>query len=518
MEPVHVLLVEDNDGDADLIHESLGRANRSVVLERVDRIQAALERIRAGAVDVVLLDLTLPDASGLQGMIRIPAAAPSVALVVLTGTADASLGQRALQDGAQDFLRKGEIDGASLDRALRQARDRQDHLERTRQLAEEHAGRVAAEVAQRRAQWLADVGKQLSASVDEEATLASVQQVAVPAFCVSCTLHLPAADAPAPPDPPDLDLAESHRTGRTIDRSRDAGACSVTVPLAVAGRVFGAARFGWADPQDSETVQLAHELALRTAMAIDNARLYGIAREASRVREEFLSVASHELRTPLHGLCLHIDLMEQDILDEAFSRAQLADRLRKIALHSQRMVQLVGVLFDASLIESGQLAIARSHIDLVEVARETIEVFRASAASSDCAVTLEGDLTVAGDWDRLRMEQVFSNLITNAIKYGAGQPIGMVVERLGGDVSVSVRDGGGGIPSQDHERVFDRFQRANGAKEIPGLGLGLYVTRQIIEAHGGTIAVLCSSPAGTTFQLRMPLVATMTAIHHSGGD
>ncbi|MEJ7597554.1 MAG: hybrid sensor histidine kinase/response regulator [Kofleriaceae bacterium] len=504
-------MVEDNDGDAELIRESLtGRYNR-VVFDRVERVETALQRISETPVDVVLLDLTLPDSSGLAGLVRLRAAAPAVALVVLTGTTDDQLGQRALLLGAQDFLQKGEVDGASLDRALRHARTRQDYLDRTRQLAEESAGRVIAEAAHRRSQWLADAGKRLSASVDEAATLASFYSVVVPDFCEKCSLHLDPSGGNTNVVLLDPGLLDAYRSGKTIDDASLSIGASVSVPLTVAGRVFGAVKFEWSTPQDHLVVLLAEDLALRVAMAIDNARLYGAAQAAILVRDDFLSIASHELRTPLATLEMLAHLMEQELCAGTVSNAQLSERVRRIGTQTHRMGQMIGVLLDASMITSGQLNMFPEPLDLVAVIRGTLETFKTAADAARCDLALEGDDRIDGEWDRLRMEQVFANLITNALKYGPGQPVRVVVERSGADVTVSVTDGGRGIRSEDHERVFDRFQRGAGTGKIPGLGLGLYVTRQIVVAHGGSIAVLASSTTGTSFGLRLPLTVKASA-------
>ncbi len=499
--PVQVLLVEDNDGDAELIRESLtGRYNR-VVVERVERVETALQRISEIPVDVVLLDLTLPDSSGLAGLVRLRAAAPSVALVVLTGTTDDQLGQRALLLGAQDFLQKGEVDSVSLDRALRHARTRQDYLDRTRQLAEESAGRVIAEVAHRRSQWLADAGKRLSASVDEAATLASFYSVVVPDFCERCSLHLDPSGGNPNVALLDPGLLDAYRNGKTIDDAALSIGASVSVPLTVADRVFGAVKFEWSTPQDHLVVVLAEDLALRVAMAIDNARLYGAAQAAILVRDDFLSIASHELRTPLATLEMLAHLTEQELCTGTVSNAQLAERVRRIGTQTQRMGQMIGMLLDASMITSGQLNMFPEPLDLV-VIRGILETLKMAADAAQCELTLEGD-------DRI--EQVFANLITNALKYGPGQPVRVVVERSGTDVTVSVTDGGRGIRTEDHERVFERFQRGVGTRKLPGLGLGLYVTRQIVVAHGGSIAVLASSTMGTSFGLRLPLTTKASA-------
>jgi len=368
---VQVLLVEDDDADADLIRESLAELNGAVQVDRVSRVQAALARLGALQVDVILLDLTLPDAAGLDGLRLIRAAAPTVALVALTATADQRVGQQALFEGAQDVLPKESIDGPSLDRALRQARERQAFRDRTLELGEEKARRAAAESAQARAVWLAQ----------------------------------------------------------------------------------------------------------------ENARLYGAEQEAVRVREELLSCASHELRATLATLRRQIKLMQREHQLEAVSRKNLPEGLRKLEAASLQLERLISALLDPSQIDSGQLNLFRVPADLVEVARLAIEGFHAKAAEARCELTLSGDATASGSFDLLRMGQVFTNLITNALQHGAGKPVHVNVSQPEQDVNITVSDGGTGVDEP---------------------GLGLYVTRRIVEAHGGTIGVASRAGAGSTFTLSLP--------------
>jgi signal transduction histidine kinase len=144
-------------------------------------------------------------------------------------------------------------------------------------------------------------------------------------------------------------------------------------------------------------------------------------------------------------------------------------------------------------------------VDLTAVTREVLDQFAAELARAGCATELEAPHPVLGRWDPLRIEQVVANLLSNACKYGAGKPIRISVEVNGDRARLSVRDHGIGIAPADRERIFERFERAASARHYGGLGLGLYITRQVVEAHGGTIRVVSHTGAGSTFAVELPL-------------
>jgi len=143
--------------------------------------------------------------------------------------------------------------------------------------------------------------------------------------------------------------------------------------------------------------------------------------------------------------------------------------------------------------------------ELGEAAREIVERLRDSAAGAGCKLALQTSGAIEGRWDRLRVEQVLTNLISNAIKYASGQSIEISVERRDGDAFIEVRDHGPGLAEQDLPRIFERFERATSARHYGGLGLGLYVARQIVDAHGGSIAARNPPGGGASFTVRLPL-------------
>jgi signal transduction histidine kinase len=281
------------------------------------------------------------------------------------------------------------------------------------------------------------------------------------------------------------------------------GSC---LPLVARGRTLGAltlVRTSAERPFPDGEVGFAEELAHRAAMALDNANLYREAREAIRARDEFLSVASHELNTPLATLTLQLD---EILLRARNNERELPDRGVVLARRQvERLSRLVSNLLDVSRITSEQIQLRIAEVDLSAITREVLDQFAAEMARAGCATEIDASKPVMGRWDPLRIEQVIANLLSNACKYGAGKPIRVEVGMAGPRARLSVRDHGIGIAPADRERIFERFERAASARHYGGLGLGLYITRQVVEAHGGTIWVASHAGAGSTFSVELPL-------------
>jgi PAS domain S-box-containing protein len=225
------------------------------------------------------------------------------------------------------------------------------------------------------------------------------------------------------------------------------------------------------------------------------------AEEAIRLRDEFLSIASHELKTPLTALQLQVQGLEKKVaaIDPA-----LGVRLGRAARSGQRLADLIEALLDVSRIATGRFELRRQRFDLGEAVREVVERLRESARRDGCELILSVEDGLEGLWDRPRVEQVLNNLLTNAIRYGAGAPIEITLTAEGGEAVLRVRDNGPGIPEQDLKRIFGRFERASSMRNYGGLGLGLYVARQLIEAHGGTVSAQNPPSGGACFTVRLP--------------
>ncbi len=230
--------------------------------------------------------------------------------------------------------------------------------------------------------------------------------------------------------------------------------------------------------------------------------------EAVVARDTFLSIASHELKTPLTSLKMQIQL-RQRILKSGNSEFFSPEKLLSIAQSDDRQVNRINRLIDDMLdigrLNAGKLSLAKEEIDLCNLVTEAAERLEDLAAANGSKILLEKCDETLGQWDRFRLEQVFTNLLTNAVKYGKGQPVMVMITKDSQHAIVAIQDKGIGISKEDQERIFGQFERAIESKEISGLGLGLYIVKNILEAHGGSITVESSVGAGATFIVKLPL-------------
>jgi PAS domain S-box-containing protein len=235
----------------------------------------------------------------------------------------------------------------------------------------------------------------------------------------------------------------------------------------------------------------------------------GQAQEAVRLRDEFLSIAAHELRTPLTALQLQLDGLGQALAAvEPPARAgyaRVAARLDKALRNTARLTDLVNTLLDLSRIMGGRLRLRLEATDLAAVVRDVTEDFYDPSERAPCPVSIEAPERVVAVCDRSRFEQIFTNLLSNASKYGQGKPIAVRLHAGADGVELSVRDHGMGIAPDDLDRIFHKFERAAAARNHGGMGLGLYISRYLAEAHGGTIQVTSTLGDGATFVVRIPL-------------
>jgi PAS domain S-box-containing protein len=240
------------------------------------------------------------------------------------------------------------------------------------------------------------------------------------------------------------------------------------------------------------------------------------AQQAIRVRDEFLSIASHELRTPLTALQLQLESLAS-MLPE--SQGSLGPRLIKAVRQTDRLGRLIGNLLDVSRIMSGKLELDLEAFDFSDLVREVVDSFAEEATRARCKITLQTD-TACGRWDRLRMEQVVTNLLSNSLKYAPGAEVEIRLE-VGDVARLTVSDHGIGIAPEALSRIFGRFERAAPSRHYGGLGVGLYITRQIVSAHGGTIRVDSQLGKGSTFTVELPIAARATGVRvasHEGTD
>jgi PAS domain S-box-containing protein len=284
----------------------------------------------------------------------------------------------------------------------------------------------------------------------------------------------------------------------------------IVVPLPARGRIIGALALGRKAGEPSyreEDSALAEELARRVALAVDNARLYRESQEAVKVRDSFLSIAAHELKTPLTSLLGQAQLLQRRMQRESNLSERDQRAVSVVVAQAQRLNSLIGALLDVSRIEHGQLAIVRTPLNLSELVQQVASEVQPLFTAHQLIVTgAETPLPILGD--AVRIEQVLQNLLSNAVKYTPkGGEVRISLSQNEGMACVAVQDTGIGIPLTALPSLFQRFYRATNVGEhgIGGIGVGLYVVREIVTLHGGTVDVASDEGLGSTFTIRLPL-------------
>ncbi len=242
------------------------------------------------------------------------------------------------------------------------------------------------------------------------------------------------------------------------------------------------------------------------AASAEQCRLTHEAQAAVRVRDEFLSVAAHELRTPLTSLKLQLQLLYRQLRQPGPpDRTRMERGMDSCERQATRLSQLVDSLLDVSRLSTGRLELHLEPLELGEVTRELVHRFETEARAAGVEVTVDSPQPVHGRWDRLRLEQVLTNLVSNALKYGRGAPVDVRVRGDEAQAVLEVMDRGIGIAPEDARRIFGRFERAVSSRHYGGLGLGLFITHQLVEALGGEISVDSRPGEGSTFTVLLPL-------------
>ncbi|NPC83262.1 GAF domain-containing protein, partial [Pyxidicoccus fallax] len=411
--------------------------------------------------------------------------------------------------------------------------------------------------AEGRLRLLAESGALLATSLDPEATLREMARLVVPALADWCLVDLAEPDGTfrrvgvTHAAPEDTDLAKevqrfplrpdgNHHhppteallraeplliedfTPERIRRSTHSeeharvmqatGLLSlISVPLVARGSMLGVLTFFTTTrsgrrytPAD---VPLGAELAHRAALSMENARLYREAQEAIRLRDEFMSIASHELKTPLTPLSLKLQALARELArhPDAIPRRVVESYLEVGTRQVKKLSELVGDLLDVSRITTGRVTVTLEDVDVDALVREVLARYEPQAARAGSTLQLDCRASgFVGRWDRLRLEQVITNLVDNAVKYGSGNPIHVCLEETPGGARLKVRDEGIGIDPEYLPRLFGRFERAVSERHYGGLGLGLYITRTLVEMMGGHVRVESEPGKGSTFTVELP--------------
>ncbi|WPB78306.1 MEDS domain-containing protein [Archangium violaceum] len=231
---------------------------------------------------------------------------------------------------------------------------------------------------------------------------------------------------------------------------------------------------------------------------------------AVQARDEFLSVASHELNTPLTSLKLHVQSLTRSLSrgdGVSLTRQKVTSIIERTDRQLRRLSRLVSDLLDVSRIHAHKMELELEHMDLRELVEDVVDRISGEFTQIGVRLDVAPGPQMVGHWDRSRLEQVLINLLSNSLKYGAGKPVWLEMAADGARVSLSVKDQGTGLREEDRSRIFERFERAISAREAGGLGLGLYIAREIVQAHGGVISVESRLGEGSTFTVSLPLGA-----------
>lgn len=283
------------------------------------------------------------------------------------------------------------------------------------------------------------------------------------------------------------------------------------LPITIGDRTVGAISFcsSVAARYHERDLPWLRAFARTAASALENALLFEQAERAARaaqeavaLRDAFLSVAAHELRTPLNTLQLQVDGFLR--VAERTADARGMERLRRMRTQIGRLAGLISTLLDISRIAAGRLALEPTEFDLCALVRELVDRDDEQVRNMGCELRVELPGPVVGRWDRLRLDQTITNLLGNALKFGAGRPVRIAVEAVGDRARLLVEDQGVGIAPEDQERIFQRLERAVSARNFGGLGLGLWIVRQIVEAHAGTVRVESEPGQGARFTVELP--------------
>jgi signal transduction histidine kinase len=559
------LLVEDNPSDAELIAQRLDsladRADAAPVrLIQRGTVSSACAALRYWKVDVVILDLTLPDAQGLEALHRVRAASPETPVIALSGVADQALAIEALRSGAQDYLLKPPPDGPTLARILSYAVERQRLIQTIDSAA--HASALAAR------QWklLAEVSKALSSSSDATMAIPQVAKLIVPAVAdcfvlylvgdeeVSPTVelwHIDGLQAPALRDAieslltapgPTADGLLASLTSEEGEPSAmwDEALQTVYASLGLSSGTGVPVRFGnrgrgvfvlanvLGRPNGAADLDFTRSVAYRISMALEQGRLLRQAQRAVAARDRALSIVSHDLRNPLST----IQICARALLDpEPAPPSGIHHMGALIDRSAEWMQQIVEDLLDRASLDAGNLALHRRATPVAELFEAARSMFApvAEQHSIDLVLLRPSDLPSV-DVDPHRLLQVLSNLINNAMKFTpAGGRVELMAKSVDDDlanaflgaeqsaaVRFSVSDNGSGISSEDLTHVFDWYwQSPKGTKS--GAGLGLAIAKGLIEAHLSRLYVESVPGTGSSFWFTIPAAMGAGTASGAGG-
>ncbi|HXU65591.1 MAG TPA: ATP-binding protein [Polyangia bacterium] len=529
-EPLRVLLIDDDEVDRMSVRRLLGTSSPAPAITECDSGEAALERLGAAVYDCILLDMRLPGQSGLDLLRAVRGAEIRTPVIMLTGFGDEDTAVECMKAGASDYISKSNLNGQRLANSVRQAlrvHEAEQRAQEARDTLRRHAEQLHA---------LALAATDLSVALtpdDLRQRLATVARDLIGAdVAVAGTFdergrrgcEITVADGPGtqggrleePPTglgPTRLTAAESARDPEASQRAARMGLPVplrgwLMAPLCDASRqVVGfvhltGKRDGDFDRRDEA---LLAQLAQLAGTALNNGRLLRQAQAETRLREDMIAVVSHDLRNPLNviGLAAKALLAGPGGVD-----GPLRQKVARIDRAAEHMRALIEDLLDLSRIKSGQLDLDLQPAAPAAIVEDSVEAVRPLA--QERKIQLEVDVASAARrvrCDPRRLRQVFSNLLGNALKFTpAGGRIRVTACDQQEMVCFAVADTGPGIPREHQARIFERYWQAPDTARL-GAGLGLFIAKAIVDAHGGAISLDSEPGAGSTFSFTIPVAA-----------
>jgi PAS domain S-box-containing protein len=545
--PTRILFVDDNSDDVVLelaeLEQTLERIEHRTV-ETGPELRAALEE---EPWDAIICDYWMPELSGLDALRAAKALAPTTPFFLVSGTVGEEVAVDAMRAGADDYVLKRNLTrlATAVQREIRGAEQR-----------------TAAALSDKGLRLLADVGAALAATLQRRTVVSEVPPLVVLSFGDVCAIdlldesgaafraavahaepaeakrlaHLDAAHPPRWTQPGANPWAQVGRTSVPSDHLDEAGGeieggfaelaralaltAAITIPLYSKERLAGALHIARRRPYTTLEARILEDLAGRITMALENAFLFERAQRAVQIRDEFLSIASHELRTPLTSLQLQIQGLRElaEKKRGEWTDERLFRRLDRSVRSLDRLGQLVEGLLDVTRIADNRLRLDLAELDLRALAAGVVDRFQDEATHAGCALTLLPGPPVTAELDGLRVDQALTNLIGNALKYGPGKPVLVSIGEAGPRAVVTVEDHGIGIPAGDLERIFGRFERGVSSRHYGGLGLGLFITQRIVEAHHGSVVAENLPGGGAVFVMSLPRTPPAAAESTAPGD
>jgi signal transduction histidine kinase len=460
-------------------------------LDWVSSYDEGVERLQRAEHAAYLVDYDLGARTGIDLLREARAKGCDAAIVILTGAGDRTIDLQAMQAGADDYLDKRQLTATALERSLRYA------IERRR--AAEKLAHTDAEL--RRLDTLfANAPAMINVLVGPQHVYELVHP-RLRSILGRDVTGLPVREA--------VPEAEGQGFIELLDRVYYGGEIVTRKEMPWRTRMpdgvqremfFDLTCQPWREPDGhiagvmSFAVDVTEQVQARQRVE-----------DAVRIRDDFLSIASHELKTPLTPLTLQIDELCRVVKKCSAVDSSLLPLLDSAKRQTRRLSALVEDLLDVTRISAHRLVLRLEEFDLCALVRDTMDRFRPQAEAAHSALHVEACAMAVGQWDKLRIERVISNLLSNAIKYGGGKPIVARVDQVRENARLTIRDEGIGIPAEDVARIFGRFERAVPSRHYGGLGLGLYIARELVEVHGGRIAVESKPGAGSTFTVMLPL-------------